>query len=138
MSSELAKWTNSQTTTLEKRKTALESSRKNEGEYPEESTGVFDRPTEQIAGFRQETLGPSRISRNSWPKHINMYSKLSSYNDIRLYHCTRGQAKQAMVELPVSCSYNNLPKTAQLGTVMLLLLHDMIQTTAVCCVLSSH
>ena len=36
---------------------------KNQGEYPEESAGVFDRPAEQIAGFRQKKqfLQPFKI-----------------------------------------------------------------------------
>ena len=34
---------------------------KNQGEYPEESAGVFDRPAEQIAGFRQKKTVPTAL-----------------------------------------------------------------------------
>ena len=46
MSQELATWTVKLRTTLKKRKTTPERSRKNSGEHPEGCTGVFDRPAE--------------------------------------------------------------------------------------------
>ena len=48
MSSELANWTNSNTTTLEKRKVRQKALRQLR-EHPDECTGVFGHPAEKIA-----------------------------------------------------------------------------------------